>query len=126
MSDFLDRDHTGLPPPRSTHVERDAVCRSRHYLAPAAIFVGTLVVIVLAIVSALTLLAATPTGFAFPTTLVVIGALAAGGLAIRTRMALNRHALAEVPRSPEARRTGSSPTSTRWPTRRPPCWRQTV
>ncbi|MEO8560807.1 MAG: hypothetical protein ABI601_01950 [bacterium] len=63
---------------------------------------GTLVLIALAIVSALTLLATTPAGIAVPTTLLLIGGLVAGSLAIRTRVAPTRLVHVHVPRSRRA------------------------
>jgi hypothetical protein len=99
MFEHLPYNQTALPPPGSSRRERDALWPTRHRLAPAAVFVGTLAVIALAILSALTLLAATPAGFAVPTTLLLIGVLLAGSLALQTRDALTRRARVSVRRS---------------------------
>jgi hypothetical protein len=111
MSEHLNIHETSLPPPRRAHVARDERRPGVvHRLAPATVFAGTLVMIALAILSALTLLVATPAGFAVPTTLLLIGVLAAGSLAIRTPETLSRRA--PVPQSPAGSR-GSEPRQRR-------------
>ena len=99
MFEPLPSHRTSVPPPGIPQVERDALWPTAHRLAPAAVFLGTLAVIALAILSALTLLAATPAGFGVPTTLLLIGVVVAGSLAAQTREALTRRARVRIRRS---------------------------
>ena len=89
MFTHLDSHLTALPPP-STGTARGPGWRRRYPVAPVTAVVGTLVAIALALVSALTLLAITPAGIAVPATLLLIGGLIAGSLAIRTCLAHTR------------------------------------
>jgi hypothetical protein len=99
MPKHLDSHQTALPPPLNAGTDHESWRPRLDRVAPAAAVVGTLLVIALAIVSALTLLATTPAGIAIPTTLLLIGGLIAGSLAIRTRVAPTRRANPNVPRS---------------------------
>jgi len=90
MSTHLDSHLTALPPPPSAGADHAPGRARRHLATPVAALAGTVAVIALAILSALTLLAVTPAGIAVPTTLLLIGGLIAGSLAIRPRLALAR------------------------------------
>ena len=100
MSEHRSIHETSLSPPRPARVARaERRPGVLHRLAPVTVFAGTVVMIALAILSALTLLAATPAGFAVPTTLLLIGVLVAAALAARTRDVLRVTAPAATSRS---------------------------
>lgn len=98
MFGHLSAHQIALPPPRRARTERFALWLAIHRADPATAHVGTLVVVALAIVSALTLLATTSALFAVPTTMLVVGAALVGSVAVRSRAGHARHAPVSVTR----------------------------
>lgn len=98
MYEHFHPDHAAPPLAWSARTERGPRWPRVHRVGPVTAFVGTLLIVVLAIVSALTLLATTPVSIAVPVAMLWIGGLAAGGVAVRNHVASSRRARVSVPR----------------------------
>ena len=98
MFEHLTPHHFPTPPPTSAPGAYGPRRRSVDRAPSATTFVATLIMLVLATVSALALIAASPAGIAVPMAMLLIGGLIGGTVAMRGRAAAERRALAGIPR----------------------------
>jgi hypothetical protein len=98
MSAYRIPHHTAVPPPRNAGRTDDPLRPRVRLVDSATAFVGILLILALATVSALTVIAAAPAGIAIPTAMLLIGGLIAGSLAMRRRADIER-AYARAPRT---------------------------
>ena len=90
MSEYRIPYHTAVPPPSRAGRIDDPLRPRVRLVDSATAFVGILIILALATVSALTVIAAAPAGIAVPTAMLLIGGLIAGSLAMRRRADIER------------------------------------